>query len=822
MPLERSRSNDSRHDDEYSIRDEYCDDLRDNNDDYSTIADYSTVTEEEKSGDFGFSTKFFPFPTIADYSTVTEEEKPDDFGFSTKFFCCDSTMSWGFRLGKEDEDTESEKNVKRGIIPHFPQRGRSLARTDPFPRGRGKSLSRTDERRGRSHSRSRSFYGAKSTSSAKKFKGLFSNLSRKKASTSNKEIAPSIPPTNICDASDSSSLAKAEIERLKSQLTDLKKAEEERRRQAELLEAATNATDEGEKRNFAEAAALAAEAATKALDDEETKRAAGALLAHQMEEDETNVDKETAENNTSNVSAENGSEGTSTDLDMKAKLRSLRTILSSKCCIDDVQDAIDKIISSSKPIDQKDAETTDDIAQDVITKRVISNEPIDLLDGPPSELNRERSDVTTSDTSASIRIHSDCHATELQLASADDNSILEEVVAAAGVEEAVDVGTGIDERDVAAGGSIDRGGRDVAMQEEGGRQQTANRKRSDSSTSDTSTSIESENSFVFVDGSYTDGLSLDNEDVHDEHPLVTLMDKTGGVKLACDPFPFIDCVDDAAFHSVVCSPCRGCFDEQSQSDEQCQSSVSEVSASGEGRGRLRSTSPNAADDSERPTLLAVEAATKALDDEETKWAAGALLAHQMEEDHEAGLDQNKQEDEDVEDEEEGGKFSPDTTISKDSTKVETNVKKETAENNTSNVSTENGSEGTDSEQNEYQEKKASELKEKKRKEEAAREKKASELKEKKRKEEAAREKKASELKEKKAAQKVRREYPHLFLVSALCRSRYFVSRPNTIHSTAFLSFLLPKGAQTDGRQGEEGQEAFKERAEEESSKAGSD
>ena len=305
MPLERSRSNDSRHDDEYSIRDEYCDDLRDNNDDYSTIADYSTVTEEEK---------------------------PDDFGFSTKFFCCDSTMSWGFRLGKEDEDTESEKNVKRGIIPHFPQRGRSLARTDPFPRGRGKSLSRTADRRGRSHSRSRSFYGAKSTSSAKKFKGLFSNLSRKKASTSNKEIAPSIPPTNICDASDSSSLAKAEIERLKSQLTDLKKAEEERRRQAELLEVAMNATNEEEKRTFAEAAALAADAATKALEDEETKRAAGALLAHQMEEDhkasldqkkqeeeedegedisldttiskdsttvETNVDKETVENNTS-------------------------------------------------------------------------------------------------------------------------------------------------------------------------------------------------------------------------------------------------------------------------------------------------------------------------------------------------------------------------------------------------------------------------------------------------------------------------------------------------------------------------------------------
>ena len=757
MPLERSRSNDSRHDDEYSIRDEYCDDLRDNNDDYSTIADYSTVTEEEKPGDFGFSTKFFPFPTIADYSTVTEqekpggfstkffpfptiadystvteEEKPDDFGFSTKFFCCDSTMSWGFRLGKEDEDAESEKNVKRGIIPHFPQRGRSLARTDPFPRGRGKSLSRTDERRGRSHSRSRSFYGAMSTSSAKKFKGLFSNLSRKKASTSNKEIAPSIPPTNVCDASDSSSLAKAEIERLKSQLTDLKKAEEERRRQAELLEAATNATNEGEKRTFAEAAALAAEAATKALDDEETKRAAGALLAHQMEEDETNVDKETAENNTSNVSTENGSEGTSTDLDMKAKLRSLRTILSSKRCIDDVQDTIDNIISSSKPIDQKDAETTDDIAQDAI-----SNEPINLLDGPPSELNRERSDVTTSDTSASIRIHSDCHATELQLASADDNSILEEVVAAAGVEEAVDVGNGIDERDVAAGGSIDRGGRDVAMQEEGGRQQTANRKRSDSSTSDTSASTKSENSFIFVDGSYTDGLSLDTEDVHDEHPLVTRMDKIGGVKLACGPFPFIDCVDDAAFHSVVCSPCRVCFDEQAQSDEQCQSSVSEVSASGEGRGRLRSTSPNAADDSEQPTLLAVEAATKALDDEETKWAAGALLAHQMEED-------------------------------------EMNVKKETAESNTSNVSTENGSEGTDSEHNEYQEKKASELKEKKRKEEAAREKKASELKEKKRNEEAAREKKASELKEKKAAQKVRREYPHLFLVSAFCRSRYFV------------------------------------------------
>ena len=723
FPQPGNRSNDSRYDDEHSIRDEYSDDLRDNHDDYSTIADYSTVA--------------------ADYSTVAEEEQADDFGFSAKFFCCDSTMSWGFRLCKEDEDTEvlgeSERNVKRGIIPHLPQRGRSLAWTDSFPRGRGRSLSRTDERRGRSHSKSRSFSGAMNTSTAKKFKGLFSKVSRKKPSTSNKETAPtSIPPTYICDGSDSNSLTKAKVERLKSQLEDLKKAEEERRRQAELLEAATNATNEEEKRAFAEAAALAAEAATKALDDEEAKREGDALLVHQM-------------------------------------------------------DAIDKIISSDTPIDQKpDVDTTDDIAQDAITKRVLSNEPIDLLDGPPSELNRERSDVTTtSDTSASIRIHSDCHATELQLVSVeeDDNSILEEVVAAAVVEEAVDVGTGIDERDVAAGGSIDRGGRDFAMQEEGGRQQTVNRQRSDASTADTSASTDSENSFIFVDGSHTDvnydvlpdDLSLNTEDIHDDHPLVTHMDKAGGVKLACDPFPFIDRVDDAAFYSAVCSPCRGCFDEQSQSDEQWQSPVSEGSAFGEGGRRLRSTSPNAAGDSAQPALLAAEAATKALDDEETKRAVGALLAHQMEEDRKAGLDQNKQEDEKEEEE-----TSPDTTISKDSSKVEANVDKEIAENSTSKVSTENGSEGTstDSERNEDEEKKmekpedkkrkeeaarakkASKLKEKERKEEAAREKKASELKEKKRKEEAAHEKKASELKEKKAAQKVRREYPHLFLVSA--------------------------------------------------------
>ena len=359
QPLERSRSNDRRYDDEYSTRDEYGDDLRDNNDDYFTTA---------------------------------EEEKPGGFGFSAKFFCCDSTMSWGISLGKEDEDTEqlgeSEKNAKRGIIPHFPQRGRSLTRTNSFLRGRGRSRSRTDERRGRSHSRSRSFSGAikgimrsrsggispsrtrswteaevsnhrdapsqyeyfddddgthtsnksnhcsikssKSTSTAKKFKGLFSKQSRKK--WSNKETAPSIAPTKSCDESIFSSLTETEVDRLKSQLEDLKKAEEERRRQAELLEVAMNATNEEEKRTFAEAAALAADAASKALEDEETKRAAGALLAHQMEEDhkasldqnnqeeeedegeeisldttiskdsttvETNVDKETVENNMS-------------------------------------------------------------------------------------------------------------------------------------------------------------------------------------------------------------------------------------------------------------------------------------------------------------------------------------------------------------------------------------------------------------------------------------------------------------------------------------------------------------------------------------------
>ncbi len=357
QPLERSRSNDRRYDDEYmySTRDEYGDDLRENNDDYSTIA---------------------------------EEEKPGGFGFSAKFFCCDSTMTWGISLGKEDEDTEllgeSEKNVKRGIIPHFPQRGRSLTRTDSFLRGRGRSLSRSRSFSGAikgimrsrsggispSRSCTRSWTEAevsnhrvapsqyeyfdgttgmrngddddgtqtsnksnhcsiksssKSTSTAKKFKGLFS---RKKSS--NKETAPSTAPTNTCDESIFSSLTETEVDRLKSQLEDLKKAEEERRRQAELLEVAMNATNEEEKRTFAEAAALAAEAATKALEDEETKRAAGALLAHQMEEDhkadldqnkqededeedeeeETSPDTTISKDNTSNVSTETGSEGT--------------------------------------------------------------------------------------------------------------------------------------------------------------------------------------------------------------------------------------------------------------------------------------------------------------------------------------------------------------------------------------------------------------------------------------------------------------------------------------------------------------------------------
>lgn len=345
QPLERSRSNDSRYDYEYT-RGDYGNDVRD-------IDDYSSV-----GGSY------------ADAASAIDDDqdKPGGFGFSAKFFCCDSTMSWGLSLGKEDEETEqleaSEKNVKRGIIPHFPLRGRSLTRTNSIPHGRSRSLSKSyEQRRGRSHSRSRSLsgaikgimrstsYGKRSASAGispsrtrswssehknnahkvvpnqyeyfdgeyvtanrksndddksnksgrsssiksssmittesstkKKSKGLFSKLSRKKPS--NKK------PRNIVhEDTDSKSLksedsdAKAEVERLKSQLEDLKKAEEERRRQAELLEVAMNATNEEEKRTFADAAALAAEAAAKALEDEETKRAAGALLAHQLEEE---------------------------------------------------------------------------------------------------------------------------------------------------------------------------------------------------------------------------------------------------------------------------------------------------------------------------------------------------------------------------------------------------------------------------------------------------------------------------------------------------------------------------------------------------------
>ena len=247
--------------------------------------------------------------------------------------------------------------------------------------------------------------------------------------------------------------------------------------------------------------------------------------------------------------------------------------------VDVAQDAIVKSIlesvAPSTPAHQKDVDATEDILQDVIT-----HEPIDLLDGPPSKLNHERSDVTNSDTSASmassrensftctpiIRIRSDSHATELRLASVeeDDTTILEGAVAAVVVEEAVDVGTGIDERDAV---SINRGGRGVATQEEDDGEQTLNRKRSDAS--DISASADSENTFIFVDGRYTDVIdevpsddsslacSIDAEDVHDEHP-----------KLACDPYPFIDRVDDAAFYSAACSPCRGCFYSLDEDDEQ--------------------------------------------------------------------------------------------------------------------------------------------------------------------------------------------------------------------------------------------------------------
>ena len=281
---------------------------------------------------------------------------------------------------------------------------------------------------------------------------------------------------------------------------------------------------------------------------------------------------------------------------MKVKPRSLRSILSPKKSkkkkpqkgvntTDDVaQDAIVKSIlesvAPSTPAHQKDVDATEDILQDAIT-----HEPIHLLDGPPSKLNHERSDVTNSDTSASmassrensftctpiIRIRSDSHATELRLASVeeDDTTILEGAVAAVGVEveEAVDVGTGIDERDAVAGDSINRGGRGVATQEEDDGEQTLNRKRSDAS--DISASADSENTFIFVDGRYTDVIdevpsddsslacSIDAEDVHDEHP-----------KLACDPYPFIDRVDDAAFYSAACSPCRGCFYSLDEDDEQ--------------------------------------------------------------------------------------------------------------------------------------------------------------------------------------------------------------------------------------------------------------
>ena len=350
VPLERSRSNDSRYDNEYT-RGEYGNDVRD-------IDDYSSM-----GGSY------------ADAASAIDDDqdKPGGFGFSAKFFCCDSTMSWGLSLGKEDEETEqleeSEKKIKRGIIPHFPRRGRSLTRTNSIPHGRSRSLSKSYERRGRSHSRSRSLSGAikrimrstsygkrsasagispsrtrswseheknnahkvipnqyeyfdgeyrtaneksndddtyksnkstrasiksssKSTSSnKKKSKGLFSKLSRNSKKSSNKNDTSIGPRNNVPEDTDSKSLksedsdAKAEVERLKSQLEDLKKAEEERRRQAELLEVAMNATNEEEKRTFADAAALAAEAAAKALEDEETKRAAGALLAYQLEEE---------------------------------------------------------------------------------------------------------------------------------------------------------------------------------------------------------------------------------------------------------------------------------------------------------------------------------------------------------------------------------------------------------------------------------------------------------------------------------------------------------------------------------------------------------
>lgn len=324
LPLERSRSNDSRYDNEYT-RGEYGNDVRD-------IDDYSSM-----GGSY------------ADAASAIDDDqdKPSGFGFSAKFFCCDSTMTWGLSLGKEDEEIEqleeSEKNIKRGIIPHyFPRRGRSLTRTNSFPHGRSRSLSKSYELRGRSHSRSRSLsgaikgimrstsYGKRSASAGispsrtrswseheysnarkvipnqyeyfdgeyrtanekskdddtyksnkKKSKGLFSKLSRNSKKSSNNEPEDIDPKSLKSEDLD----AKADVERLKSQLEDLKKAEEERRRQAELLEVAMNATNEEEKRTFADAAALAAEAAAKALEDEETKQAAGALLAHQLEEE---------------------------------------------------------------------------------------------------------------------------------------------------------------------------------------------------------------------------------------------------------------------------------------------------------------------------------------------------------------------------------------------------------------------------------------------------------------------------------------------------------------------------------------------------------
>lgn len=338
---QRSRSNDRRYD-EYS-RGDYRNDARDN-DDYSSVggsyADAASAIDED-------------------------EDKPGGFGFSAKFFCCDSTMSWGLSLGKEDEETEeteqleeSERNIKRGIIPHFPLRGRSLTRTDSFSRGR--SFSRSKERGFRGHSRSRSLSGAikgilrstsyagkrsasadaprtrswieresdahkvppnqyeyfddeyattigkltdeeksrrgsiksssNSTTSSKKSKGLFSKLSRKKFSNSKTALSDSrsyMPEGTDSKSlkSEDSDITKAEVDRLRSQLEDLKKAEEERRRQAELLEVAMNATNEEERRTFFEAATLASEAAAKALEDEETKRAAGVLLANQLEDE---------------------------------------------------------------------------------------------------------------------------------------------------------------------------------------------------------------------------------------------------------------------------------------------------------------------------------------------------------------------------------------------------------------------------------------------------------------------------------------------------------------------------------------------------------